>query len=711
MNQMRTAFVVMVALFAGVFSGTAQKSDPGEVLFQKAIHKEMVEGKLEEAIKIYKEVFTANKDNRALAAKALVQLGQCYEKLGNAEARSAYEQVIKEFGDQQEQVQAARTKLAGLTAPEAKPKFTKIRVPTKLPFFTAIALSPDGQQLAYVGDGSVWLLPVHGPSHPEIAGPPRKVTERMPTWMTTTDIVWSQDGKWIALNVFERMPDGSEEPFIYLIPSAGGQPRKVALEPKNRAEHYTDNALSLSPDAAWLAYTAWKESEDASQRSVYLVSTKGGPAHAISPQGSSEPAFSPDGKWIAYSGWGKGFEKDPDRPRPQQIWVRSIDGGDPNLVYQSPPSENLRGATWSTDGKVLAFVTGTNVHSGCEEVLFVRMGPDGRPAGTPTRMKLTESTYDRLCGWGADNSIGVVIPSTEVDAVYSVPAAGGKAVQLTPKEGFLPSWTPDGKRIYFDGCNLGECGEIEYVPASGGKVTRLAVKSPHRYFVFLPTGSVSVSPDGRRILFTGGLIGKGADNDAHIFTVPVDGGDLSEIRTGMSAVSQPCWSPDGKSIAFIGGEETAKKDVMQYQIYTMPVEGGKPRRLTSNGDRVDETKIAWSPDGKYIAYYSMDNELRLVPLSGGPSTVLLKDLNERLRYFGLDWSPDGKELAYASGGRIWRLTLGTGKSEVVQTGLDAIHLHFAWSPDGKSIALDAQQGGEPELWLMSDFMPSLKSKK
>ena len=708
MNQMRTAFVVAAALFIGVLSVTAQKGDQGEVLLQTAIHKEMVEGKLEEAIQIYKNVFTTNKNNRVLAAKALVQMGQCYEKLGNAEARKAYEQVVQEFADQAEQVQLARTRLAALIAPEVKPKFTKIRVPTKLPLFTALALSPDGQQLAYVSNGSVWLVPVHGPSYPEIAGPPRRITERIAAQITTTDIVWSQDGRWIALKVYENRKDGSEESAIYMIPSAGGQPRRVELELKDRAEQYSDNALSLSPDASWLAYTTWEAGEDAAQRSIYLAPTKSGAARHLTQLPSREPAFSPDGKRIAYVGLIKGWEKDPDRFWGQQVWVTSIDGGDPILVYQSPPSERLRGPIWSPDGKVLAFVTGTSLDAACGEAVFVPAGANGRPTGSPIRLKLPEPTYDKLCGWGADNTIGVVIASAELEALYSVPASGGKAVQLTPKDAMIPSWTPDGKRLYFDGCNVGECGEIEYVPASGGKVTRLAVKSPHRYFAFVPTGSVSVSPDGKRILFAGGFIGKGTERVAHIFTVPVDGGELTEILTGMSWVSQPCWSPDGKAIAFVGSEETSKKDVWLSQIYTMPAEGGKPRRLTSPEDRVLEAKIAWSPDGKHIAYYSMDNDLRLVPLDGGPSRVLLKSLEGRLRYFGLAWSPDGKELAYISGGKILKLALESGRSEEVQTGLDAIHTHIAWSPDGKTIAFTADQGGEPELWLMSDFLPLVK---
>ena len=82
--------------------GAAQNQDKAEVALKAAMDKEIVDGDLKAAIEQYKKL--AQNNNKSVAARALVRLGQCYEKQGNADARKTYEQVLSRFGDQKEAV-------------------------------------------------------------------------------------------------------------------------------------------------------------------------------------------------------------------------------------------------------------------------------------------------------------------------------------------------------------------------------------------------------------------------------------------------------------------------------------------------------------------------------------------------------------------------------------------------------------------------------
>ena len=102
--------VVAMALSLMLYGQTVNRA---ELTFREAVHKEQVQGDLIGAIKLYQLV--ASGDNRTLAAKALVSLGRCYEKQGSAEARKAYEKVLRSFGDQDDATREARIRLARLT--------------------------------------------------------------------------------------------------------------------------------------------------------------------------------------------------------------------------------------------------------------------------------------------------------------------------------------------------------------------------------------------------------------------------------------------------------------------------------------------------------------------------------------------------------------------------------------------------------------------
>jgi hypothetical protein len=76
-----------------------------------------VDGNLKGAIEQYKKIAAQPGAGRATVATALLRMGQCYEKLGDAdtqEARKAYEQVVREYADQAAVAAEARTKLAAL---------------------------------------------------------------------------------------------------------------------------------------------------------------------------------------------------------------------------------------------------------------------------------------------------------------------------------------------------------------------------------------------------------------------------------------------------------------------------------------------------------------------------------------------------------------------------------------------------------------------
>jgi tetratricopeptide (TPR) repeat protein len=106
---MMTAALAAILAAATITAG--QKKVSTEVLMQTAIQKESVDGDLKGAIDIYKKV--AESSDRALAAKALIRMAECYRKLGDSESRKIYERVIRDFADQKESVAIAKAGLGG----------------------------------------------------------------------------------------------------------------------------------------------------------------------------------------------------------------------------------------------------------------------------------------------------------------------------------------------------------------------------------------------------------------------------------------------------------------------------------------------------------------------------------------------------------------------------------------------------------------------
>jgi Tol biopolymer transport system component len=695
---MKHILLILIYFLVPVIMVSGQEQQ-AQKLLSEAIYQEEVKGDLDNAIKTYQLILSKYPDNRKVSAEVLLHLGMCYEKLGNQEAVKTYKRLVNSFPEQKNQVAVARERLTRLMQAAEKvmatsptPKFTKIKMPTNP---GNGLLSPDGKRIAFIFDGCVWTIPVSGGVDPLIAGEPKKLTDNIGAWDMSNSFAWSGDGKWIAVNAELK----SSSTSIYVIPSEGGKPHKVQV-PSHSCNWPTEFRLSLSPDGKILAYTTGSKTGDYQTKStqIYTIPVNGGTPKELTGPGTQEPAFSPDGTKIAYIK----FTKTNEVVDHSDLWVIPSDGGTPVQVT-SLQSLQVFGPSWSPDGKMIAFIRRAGIGDP-KEIWIVPVTNKGNPSAPPTKVDLPLASYQEVAGWTSDNKIGLQLMNPEYEIIYTVNSSGGIATQVTP-QGWTeyPKWSPDGKKIFF----RGDRGKIAFVPSGGGAIDSIPIQSDFEMFTAAPGSGNDISPDGKTIVFSGArYFYKDGEKkwDVNIYTIPVEGGKPKQL-TSIAAELQdrfPCWSPDGDSIAFIRPEIKNGKHIMH--IFTISKEGDNLRQITTEADSVAWAPVDWAPDGKSIAFFSIDNSIRFIPAEGGESQFLIK-VDSANSQFELAWSPDGKELAYTDNGKIWIYTNESGKSKEIKTGVTGHATKLGWSPDGKKIAFTAYAGGDNELWLMENFLP------
>lgn len=467
---------------------------------------------------------------------------------------------------------------------------------------------------------------------------------------------------------------------------------------------------------------------------IWSVDRAGGVARRLTSfQGlTTNPHFSPDGKWIAFSGQYAGNT---------DVYVLPAEGGEPRRLTWHPGSDDVQG--WAPDGKAIVFASSratwapsgaprfwtVPVEGGVEAPMTLPRAYQGKisPDGSHVAYRMNSSWDEERRNYrgGQNRPIWIVdlktydlvsppwTTSKDVDPVW----VGDVVYFLSDRDGVMNVWSFDTKskkltqQTKFKDYDVKtmDSGAGSVVFEQAGYVHELDPKSGTEHIVPITASgdfpwmmprwedvtarmtNLALSPTGKRVA---------VEARGEVFTIPAEKGDIRNLtHSSASAERDPAWSPDGKYVSYFSDKSG------EYTLVLESQDGISPAREIALPNPTHYYTPSWSPDSKKLLYTDTNLHVWVLDVASGQTKVVGNDpwmVPERT--LNPVWSPDSKWVAYSSRLKslyhvIFIANAETGEAKQVTDGLsDAVWP--AWDAGGKYLwFLASTDFGLQSQWL------------